>query len=270
MTELFRFSPGTTPVLISVPHAGTHIPAEMAARMTGEALALPDTDWHVERLYDFASSLGAGLLVATHSRYVVDLNRDPSGKPLYQGADNTELVPLTTFGRDAIYRPGLGPDDDEVAERVAKYWRPYHDRIAAELDALKERFGVAVLWDAHSIPSHVPRFFSGRLPDLNLGSARGTSADSDLVAKVMTTFQATDSFSSIVDGRFTGGYITRHFGRPQANTHALQLELAEIAYMDEAPPYRFDAARAASLKSLLSRTIETVVSWAQERAGVRA
>src|SRR5690606_941427 len=153
MTEVFRFAPGSTPVLISIPHAGTQIPAELAARMTGEALALPDTDWHVERLYDFATSLGAGLIVATHSRYVVDLNRDPSGKPLYAGADNTELVPLSTFAREAVYRPGLAPDDAEVAQRVARYWKPYHDRIAAELAALKARFGVAVLWDAHSIPS---------------------------------------------------------------------------------------------------------------------
>lgn len=270
MTELFHFTPGTTPVLISIPHAGTHVPAEMAARMTSEALALPDTDWHVERLYDFAPSLGAGLIVATHSRYVVDLNRDPSGKPLYRGADNTELVPLTTFGRDAVYRPGLGPDTAEVEDRVAKYWRPYHEKLAAELDALKARFGIAVLWDGHSIPSHVPRFFTGRLPDLNLGSARGASAASDLVARVMNTLQSTNSFSSVLDGRFTGGYITRHFGRPHADIHALQLELAEIAYMDEAPPYRFDAARAAPLKSLLSQAIGTVVVWAHERARVRA
>ncbi len=270
MTEVFHFTPGTTPVLISVPHAGTVIPAEMAARMTGEALDLPDTDWHVPRLYDFAAALGAGLVVATHSRYVVDLNRDPTGKPLYQGADNTELVPLSTFGREAVYRPGLAPDESEVAQRVARYWRPYHDKVAAELDALKARFGVAVLWDAHSIPSLVPRFFSGRLPDLNLGSARGTSAAGDLVAAVMKTFETTNAFSSIVDGRFTGGYITRHFGKPQADVHALQLELAEIAYMDEAPPYTFDAARAAPLKSLLERTIAAVVAWAQAQARVRA
>jgi N-formylglutamate deformylase len=269
MTDVFEFTPGTTPVLISIPHAGTYIPAEMSARMTGEALDLPDTDWHVERLYDFASTLGAGVIRATHSRYVIDLNRDPSGKPLYQGADNTELVPLSTFGRDAVYRPGLGPDESEVAQRVDRYWRPYHDRVAAELDALKGRFGLAVLWDAHSIPSLVPRFFNGRLPDLNLGSARGTSAAGELVAAVMKTFE-TNAFTSIVDGRFTGGYITRHFGKPQANVHALQLELAQVSYMDEAPPYRFDAARAAPLKELLGRTMAAVVAWAQAHARVGA
>jgi N-formylglutamate deformylase len=270
MTDVFHFTHGTTPVLISVPHAGTHIPAEIAARMTGDALDMPDTDWHVPLLYDFAATLGAGMIVATHSRYVIDLNRDPSGTPLYPGADNTELVPLTTFGRDAVYRPGLAPDEAEVAQRVARYWRPYHEKVAAELDAIKARFGIAVLWDAHSIFSHVPRFFSGRLPDLNLGSARGTSAAADLVAAVTKTFATTNAFSSVLDGRFTGGYITRHFGKPGAGIHALQLELAEAAYMDEAPPYTFDAARAAPLKALLERSIGAVVAWAQAQARVGA
>jgi N-formylglutamate deformylase len=270
MSEIFHFVPGATPVLISVPHAGTEIPAEMAARMTGEALDLPDTDWHVPLLYDFARQLGAGLIVATHSRYVIDLNRDPSGRPLYPGADNTELVPLTTFGRDAIYRSGLGPDDDEVAQRVGRFWRPYHDKLASELERLKALHGFAVLWDAHSIPSIVPRFFSGKLPDLNLGSARGTSAAPDLVEAVMRVFQATNAFSSVLDGRFTGGYITRRFGQPQQGIHALQLELGQSAYMDESPPYRFDAQRAAPMKALLAKTIEAVVAWTRMRAGSAA
>lgn len=266
MSDILHFTPGTTPVLISVPHAGTEIPAEMAARMTGEALDLPDTDWHVPLLYDFARHIGAGLLVATHSRYVVDLNRDPSGTPLYPGADNTELVPLTTFGRDVVYRSGLAPDDEEVAQRVAKFWRPYHDKLAGELDALKARHGIAVLWDAHSIPSVVPRFFSGKLPDLNLGSAKGASAAPDLIDAVTRVFKTTNAFSSVLDGRFTGGYITRRFGQPQAGIHALQLELGQAAYMDEAPPYRFEAQRAAPLKALLLKTMEAVVAWAKARS----
>jgi N-formylglutamate deformylase len=267
MNEIFDFVPGTTPVLISVPHAGTEIPAEMAARMTGEALDLPDTDWHVPLLYDFARALGVGLIVAKNSRYVIDLNRDPSGKPLYPGADNTELVPLTTFGRDAVYRSGLAPDDDEVAQRVARFWRPYHDKLAGELDALKAKHGLAVLWDAHSIPSVVPRFFNGKLPDLNLGSAKGSSAPPDLVEAVTRVFLSTNAFSSVLDGRFTGGYITRRFGQPKQSVHALQLELGQAAYMDEAPPYRYDADRAAPMRALLAKTIEAVVAWAQARAG---
>lgn len=267
MNEVFDFTPGSTPVLISVPHAGTEIPAEMAARMTSEALDLPDTDWHVPLLYDFAKHIGAGLIVAKNSRYVVDLNRDPSGKPLYPGADNTELVPTTTFGRDKVYRSGLAPDDQEVAQRVQRYWKPYHDKLSGELDALKARHGIAVLWDAHSIPSVVPRFFSGKLPDLNLGSAKGASAAPDLVEAVVAVFKTTNAFSSVLDGRFTGGYITRRFGQPQTGIHALQLELGQASYMDESPPYRFDHHRAAPMKALLLKTMEAVTTWAKARSG---
>jgi len=270
MTDLYRFTPGTTPVLISVPHAGTDIPAEMAARMSEAALAMPDTDWHVDRLYDFAPELGAGMIVATQSRYVVDLNRDPAGKPLYKDADNTELVPLTTFDRVPIYRSGLAPDRKEERMRVARYWRPYHDQIGKELDALKRRFGVAVLWDAHSIPSMVPRFFEGRLADFNLGSARGASASPDLIGRVMAALDQGSGFSAALDERFAGGYITRHFGRPADGAHALQLELAQSTYMDEASPYRYDPARAASLKPALARAVAALVAWARETARVGA
>ncbi|HZB92379.1 MAG TPA: N-formylglutamate deformylase, partial [Stellaceae bacterium] len=238
--DLFRFTPGSTPLLISFPHVGTFIPDDLAKRMTEAALPLPDTDWHVDRLYDFAASLGAGTLVATHSRYVVDLNRDPAGTPLYPGAQNSELVPLLTFAGEAIYRAGAAPDAAEVARRVERFYVPYHQALAAELSRLTQRFGFALLWDAHSIASRVPRFFSGRLPDLNLGSARGASAAPALVRRVMAVLEAASPFSAVLDGRFTGGYITRHFGRPDRNIHALQLEMAEIAYMDEAPPYAWD------------------------------
>lgn len=265
MTDLFRLVPGNTPVLISVPHAGTHVPPEILERLSPEARALPDTDWHVEKLYDFAPSLGVGLLVANHSRYVVDLNRDPAGTPLYPGADNTETVPLATFGRAPIYRAGHEPDAAEVKLRIDTYWRPYHDRLATEVAALRRRFGVAVLWDGHSIPSRVPRFFEGRLPDLNLGSGNGTTADRALIERV-TNVLTSSGFSSVVDGRFKGGYITRHYGQPQGGVHALQLEKAEIAYMDEAPPYSRDAARAAPLVEVLRRAVGTLLDWAQAKA----
>jgi len=265
MTDNFQFSPGTTPVLISVPHAGTAIPPAIAARMTDAALALPDTDWHVKKLYDFAHELGAGLITADHSRYVVDLNRDPSGRPLYPGADNSEFVPLTTFGEQPIYRTSQEPDAAEIAERRELYWRPYHDRLAAELARLKSAFGIAVLWDGHSILSHVPRFFDGRLPDLNLGSAKGASAAPELVARAVDVLGNADGFSSVLNGRFTGGYITRHYGQPHDGVHALQLEMAEAAYLDEADPSQYDPARAARLKAVLRQTIETVIAWAKTR-----
>jgi N-formylglutamate deformylase len=263
-SETFRLSRGATPLLISFPHVGTFLPQALSRRMTAEALALPDTDWHVDGLYDFAGALGAGLQVATQSRYVVDLNRDPMGQPLYPGSENSELVPLSTFAGQPIYRPGEAPGAGEIAQRVARHWQPYHRSLARELDRIKQRFGLAVLWDAHSIASRVPRFFDGRLPDLNLGSARGTSAAPDLVRRVMSVLESSAPFSCVLDGRFTGGYITRHFGHPDQRVHALQLEIAEIAYMDEAPPFAYEAARAAPLKRVLERVIRAIVSWAAE------
>ncbi len=265
MKPIFEFTPGTTPLLISVPHAGTYVPDAIAARLTPEAAAMPDTDWHVEKLYSFAGELGAGLIVSTHSRYAVDLNRDPSGTPLYPGADNTELVPLGTFARQPVYRTGQAPDVAEIAERVERYWRPYHAALAAALDAIVARHGIAVLWDGHSIPSQVPRFFEGRLPDLNLGSAGGVSADPDLAACARTALEG-PGMSLVLDGRFKGGYITRLYGKPAANIHALQLEKAMIAYMDEAPPYRWEPDRAAAMVARLRRTMGAVTAWAAARA----
>lgn len=265
MSEAYRFTPGTAPVLISVPHVGTDVPAAIAARFTAAAKALPDTDWHVDRLYDFAASLGIGMIAATQSRFVVDLNRDPSGQPLYPGADNTEVCPTSTFASEPIYADGQGPSGDEIADRVARYLRPYHERLAAELARLKERHGIAMLWDAHSIASEVPRFFAGRLPDLNLGTARGASADPALAEAVMTGF-ASSGFSSILNGRFTGGYITRHYGRPQEGVHAIQLEMAQIVYMEERPPYRYRPDLAARVKPVLEAALRVVRDWAVERA----
>jgi N-formylglutamate amidohydrolase len=267
VTAIYSFTPGDTPLLISVPHAGTFIPGDIAARMTPEALALPDTDWHVEKLYDFAPDMGAGLIVATHSRYVVDLNRDPSGKPLYPGADNSELVPLSTFASQPIYVAGQESDPAEIELRRVAYWEPYHARIAAELDRLHARFGVALLWDGHSIMSRVPRFFDGRLPDFNLGSVRGKSAAPALIAAAMEVLERADGFSSVLDGRFTGGYITRNYGRPDQGRHALQLEMAESAYLDERAPAGFDPARAAPLKSVLMRAVARLIDWSATAPG---
>jgi N-formylglutamate deformylase len=264
MSDGFDFMPGTGPVLVSVPHAGMAIPDPLAKRMTDHALTLPDTDFYVDKLYAAAPVLGCGLIVAEKSRYVIDLNRDPSGTPLYPGADNTELCPLTTFGKAPIYRPGQEPDAAEIAERVARDWKPYHDAVEAELARLKAKFGIAVLWDGHSIPSQVPRFFEGRLPDLNLGSASGASADPSLTEVARTALDG-PGMTLVVNGRFKGGYITRRYGRPAEGFHALQLEKAQIAYMDEAPPYPWSASRAAPMQARVERTMRALVAWARAR-----
>jgi len=267
--DLYRIARGDSPLVVDVPHAGTYLPEVIESRMTAAARARPDTDWHVERLYAFAPATGATLLVATHSRYVVDLNRDPSGRPLYPGADNSELCPLRTFADEPIYPEGEEPLHAEVEARRAACFDPYHAALAAELDRVRERHGFAVLLDGHSIRSHVPRFFAGRLPDLNLGTARGTSCAPDLEAAAAAVLASDSRFTHVVNGRFTGGYVTRTYGRPGSGVHALQLEMAQACYMDESPPYAFDAPRAAPLVAVLARLVEALLAWrprAEDRA----
>lgn len=253
---------GTVPLLLSFPHDGTELPGGLRERLTPAASRLPDTDWHVARLYEFAQQLGASLLVARVSRYVVDLNRDPRGAELYPGADNTELCPTTTFEREAIYLPGQEPSGDEIAARVRDYFEPYHRTLGLELERLRARFGAVVLFDAHSIRSRAPRFFDGELPALNLGSAGGKSAHPALTAAVFEALEHNDAgLSAVLDGRFQGGYITRHYGRPDAGQHALQLELAQQTYMREEHPYAFDDARAERLRPVLRAALTACVEF---------
>lgn len=260
--ELHR---GRTPLLVSIPHCGTDVPASIRAGLTPQASDLPDTDWHVHRLYDFARALGASVLSARYSRYVIDLNRDPEGKPLYPGASNTELVPSTTFDDAPVHREGREPSREDITRRVNDYWRPYHDALARELQSIREREGIAVLFDAHSIRSVVPRFFQGRLPDFNLGTADGASAHHDLSAVASGVLMGASDYSTVVDGRFKGGYITRRYGHPEGNVHALQLELSQRTYMDESPPYDYRPELADSVQPVLQRLLKTLIEWAQAR-----
>jgi len=237
--DSYKFRAGRAPLLVSMPHTGTHIPDALARRMTPLALTVPDTDWHLERLYDFLDALGASVLVATHSRYVVDLNRPPDDASLYPGQDTTGLCPVDTFHREPVYSAGQAPGEAEIAERVARYWQPYHDKLAEELARLRARHGRALLWDAHSIFSVVPRFFEGTLPDFNLGTADGRACASGAGKALLAVAQRAAGYRAVLDGRFKGGYITRRYGRPDAGVHAVQLELSEAIYMEERSPYRF-------------------------------
>jgi N-formylglutamate deformylase len=252
---------GDAPLVIDVPHAGTHVPARFAERLTAAARAVPDTDWHVEKLYAFARDAGVTLLVATHSRYVVDLNRDPSGVALYPGADNTELCPTRTFASEPVYLDGFAPDAREIAARRTEYFEPYHAQLAAEIERVRARHGYAILLDGHSIRSEVPRFFAGRLPDFNLGTADGASCASSVEGAAEIVLAGAAAFTSVVNGRFKGGYVTRHYGDPARGVHALQLEIAQASYMDEAPPYPWDPQRAASLVAVLERIVSALLAW---------
>lgn len=263
--QSYDFRPGEAPLLMSVPHLATDIPAKIAARMTAAGRAVADTDWHLDRLYDFAADLGAAILTPRFSRTVIDLNRDPDGRALYPGADNTGLVPSTTFAEEPIYRAGEEPDAQEIADRRAAYWRPYHDRLTTALAEMRARHGAVVLFDCHSIKSRVPRFFDGRLPDLNLGTAEGASCAGDLRARLIAALAGDTGYTLAVDGRFKGGYITRHYGRPSDGVHAFQMELVLAAYMEEEAPFAFREDLAARLRPLLRRMLDAARDWAMAR-----
>lgn len=258
----FRFMGGDQPVLISCPHVGTHVPDDIWAIFTDAGRALADADWQVDWLYGgSAAQLDCALLTATHSRYVIDLNRRPDGGSLYAGANNTELCPTSTFDEEPIYQEGTEPDDAAVNHRVAAYWKPYHDKLGTVLADMVARHGRAVLIEGHSIRSHVPRFFDGKLPDLNLGTADGESTDAALSTAVMEVFGEAEGYTAVLNGRFKGGYITRNYGDPAKGVHALQLEMAQCCYMDEDPPFAFRADLAMGIQPTVHRMLETAIDW---------
>jgi N-formylglutamate deformylase len=251
---------GTGPLVISFPHVGTQIPAEQRHRYTERALQVEDTDWYLDRLYAFAADLGATLLVPRMSRYLIDLNRGSDNQPMYPGRNNTELCPTRHFTGEPIYRDGLAPDEAQIRRRVARYWQPYHGALAQLLDETKARHGHAVLFDAHSICSELPWLFEGQLPHMNLGTVEGRSCAPALRDALAAVLAAQSAYSHVVDGRFKGGHITRHFGRPQQGVHAVQLEMCWRAYMDEHPA-RWNDAQAAAVTPLLKALVQTMQAW---------
>ena len=260
----FTLHRGRLPLLVSVPHVGTRIPAELKPLYQARALEVEDTDWHLDQLYDFARALGASLIVPRFSRYVVDLNRPPENTPMYAQANNTELCPTRFFTGEPLYRDGAAPDASRVIARTASYWRPYHRALAAELERLRQSHGHAVLWDGHSIKSELPWLFDGQLPDMNLGTADSTSCAPALRAAVVAVLQAQTGYSQVVDGRFKGGYITRQYGRPAEGIHAIQLEMCWRTYMTEAPPFSLDPERVARLQPLLQALLQATLDWRPE------
>ena len=249
------------PLLVSIPHAGLGLPDSVSARLTPVAMELGDTDWHIPQLYDFLQDIGASVIAADQSRYVVDLNRPPDGASLYPGQATTGLAPTTTFDGESLYKNGTEPTEAEIAERVETVWHPYHARLELELDRLRQQFGYALLWDAHSIRSKVPRLFSGRLPDLNFGTNAGQSCDPKLVKRILAVAEETDAYTHVLNGRFKGGFITRRYGAPENDIHAVQLELSQATYMQEEPPYPFLEEKAAGIRPVLRRLLETMLDW---------
>jgi N-formylglutamate deformylase len=260
----FRFRAGSAPLLISMPHVGTDIPDDIAATMAPIALARADTDWHLEQLYAFAQEMGASTLAARWSRFVIDVNRPPEDTNLYPGLDTTGLCPVDTFARAPLYQAGRAPSDGEVKRRLQRYWQPYHQQLRAELDRLLALHGRVVLWDAHSIASIVPRFFAGRLPDLNFGTASGASCAPELAHAVLAVAQDQQQFTVAVNGRFKGGFITRHYGQPHHHVHAIQLEMCQYLYMDEAAPFGYRADHAERVLPVLRGCVAAASDWVRQ------
>ena len=260
-------APGISPIILAFPHTGTEVPPEIADRLNDEGRRLRDTDWHIHRLY-------AGLLPeattvrATFHRYVIDANRDPSGASLYPGQNTTALVPVTDFDDQPIWRDGAASDAADTADRVARFHVPYHAALAAEVERVKARHGIAVLYDCHSIRSRVPFLFEGTLPDFNIGTDGGRTCDPALEGATVAACAAAAGYTSVLNGRFRGGWTTRHYGRPEAGVHAIQMELAQSSHLaTEAPPFALDPAKAERLRPILRDILTRLTAVADTLKG---
>jgi formiminoglutamase len=253
---------GDGPVVLGMPHTGTHVPDDIADGLNDNGRILADTDWHVDRLYDGLLP-GATVVRARFHRYVIDANRDPSGKSLYPGQNTTGLCPLTDFDNRPIWCDGREPDAAETARRLRDFHTPYHAALAAELDRVRARHRVVVLYDCHSIRSVVPHLFDGTLPDFNIGDNDGTTCAPEVTELVTAICSSADGYSSVVNGRFKGGWTTRHYGRPDQGMHAIQMELAQSTHLaTEKAPFAYDETRAGRLRTPLKSILAALEGWA--------
>jgi formiminoglutamase len=251
---------GDSPLVLGLPHTGTDLPPEVAEALNDVGRALTDTDWHVHRLYDGLADNITTVRTRLH-RYVIDVNRDPSGASLYPGQATTGLCPLTDFDGRPIHKTGRDPDAAEIERRRRAYHAPYHDALAAELERVRARHGFAILYDAHSIRSVAPFLFDGTLPDFNIGTDGGATCAASIEAAVAGICEATERYTAVLNGRFRGGWTTRHYGRPAEGLHAVQMELAQSTYMTEAPPWSWQPAQAEGLRPVLSQILKTLIRW---------
>lgn len=259
VSDVFRLHRGNAPMLVSLPHDGSQIPDDLASRMTPSARHAPDTDWHVARLYEVARELGASILVPRWSRYVIDLNRGEDDTSLYPGQNTTGLCPIVRFTGEPVYLPGQDPDSADVSARIERYWRPYHVALRGELMRLHALHGRVTLWEGHSIRgSQLPFLFDGRLPDLNLGTANGTSCRAALQARLEAVLAGQSQYDWVANGRFKGGHITRHYGDPGNGIDAVQLEISQRCYMDE-ETFEYDAGKASALQLLLQALLHATL-----------
>jgi len=252
--SVFEIIAGGSPVVLGIPHTGTDVPPAIRNRMNDNGRLLADTDWHIHRLFADLHPDVTCVRATTH-RYVIDANRDPTGKSLYPGQNTTELIPSTDFDSQPIWKAGMEPTGADAAERVAAFHRPYHDALVAEIERVRKRHGVAVLIDCHSIRSVLPYLFEGPLPAVNIGTNDGVTCAPRMEAKVMDIIRAS-AYSNALNGRFKGGWTTRHYGRPQDNVHAVQIEITQASYLEtEALPFDYSVEKADRLRPVLARIV---------------
>ena len=254
---------GNSPLVLGLPHTGTDLPQDVAAAVNETGRAIADTDWHIHTLYDGLVEDVTTVRTRVH-RYVIDVNRDPSGKSLYPGQNTTGLCPVTDFDGQSIYREGHMPDAAEVERRRVAYHAPYHAALLAELERVRALHGVAILYDCHSIRGHIPFLFEGRLPDFNVGTNEGATCAPSLQTATSRICDRAEGYSAVVNGRFKGGWTTRHYGRPSEGLHAIQMELAQSTYMLEHAPWTYDADKAERLRGYLGEILSQLDALARK------
>ncbi len=257
---MIEVSQGGSPLILAFPHTGTDVPADIAADLNDTGRALADTDWHIDTLYSGMASCATTVRTQVH-RYAIDVNRGPDDASLYPGQNTTGLCPLTDFDGRPIYLEGRAPDAAEITRRKAAYHAPYHAALQAEIDRIRALHGYAILYDCHSIRANIPFLFDGTLPDFNIGTNSGQSCAPSLERAVIDICRAAQGYTSVLNGRFKGGWTTRHYGRPMDGVHAVQMELAQSAYMIEAPPWTYLPARAAALRTHLNAILSALLTW---------
>lgn len=263
---MFELHRGNSPVILAFPHTGTWVPDDISAKLNDEGRKLRDTDWHVHELYEGLLP-EATTVRATFHRYCIDANRDPSGASLYPGQNTTSLIPLTDFDDQPLWLDGRALDETETAARVARFHQPYHTALEAEIARVKAVHGVAIVYDCHSIRSVCPFLFEGTLPDFSIGTDNGRTCNPLIEQEVSAICRAAVGYTSVLNGRFRGGWTTRHYGRPEQGVHAIQMELTQATHLrSEAPPFDYDMEKAARLRNVLQQVLDRIEALAFELA----
>lgn len=259
---VFELHEGTSPIILGLPHTGTEVPQDIRERLNDNGRLLADTDWHIHDLY-------AGLLDdvttvrATFHRYVIDANRDPAGGSLYPGQNTTGLVPDTDFDGKPIWHEGAQPTRGDIADRLERFHAPYHAALAAQIARVKAIHGIAILYDCHSIRSHIPFLFQDTLPDFNIGTDMGTTCDPAIESIAVDVTAKAEGYTFVLNGRFKGGWTTRHYGKPETGVHAIQMELAQSTHLTtEAPPFTYDKRNAERLRAHLKTILMRIEDFA--------